>query len=65
MDRRGMALMFIGAIFIGVLMFIDLPLSFTVWAVLFVIGLVIAAFGTIICIIQLGKSIRADYESKK
>lgn len=65
MDRRGMTLMFIGAIFIGVLMFIDLPLSFTAWAVLFVIGLVIAAVGTIICIIQLGKSIKADYEAKK
>ena len=65
MDRRGMTLMFIGAIFIGVLMFIDLPLSFAAWAVLFVIGLVIAAAGTIICIIQLGKSIKADYEAKK
>lgn len=65
MDRRGIALMFIGAIFIGILMFTNLPISFTVWAILFVITLVISATGTVMCIISLSKSIKADYKEKK
>lgn len=65
MDRRGMLLMFIGAIFIAVTLFINLPVSLLVWTVLFVVGLLIAATGTIMCIVTLAKSIKADYDAKK
>lgn len=65
MDRRGMLLMFIGAILLAVLLLMNLPISFTVWISLFIPTLLIAATGTIICIVSLGKSIKADYDAKK
>ena len=65
MNRRGMFLMFIGAIFIAITLFMNIPVSLTVWTILFVAGLLIAATGTIMCIITLAKSIKADYDAKK
>lgn len=65
MDRRGMILMFIGAILIAIMLFINLPVSLGVWTFLFICSLLIAATGTILCIISLAKNIKADYEAKK
>lgn len=65
MNRRGMLLMFIGAVLIAIMMFVNIPVSVTVWTILFVISLLIAATGTVMCILTLAKSIKADYDTKK
>lgn len=65
MDKRGMFLMFIGAILLAIFSFVNLPISVGLWVTLFVISLLIACIGTIMCIVTLAKSIKKDYEAKK
>lgn len=60
MGKKGTLTMFIGAVIIAVLMFIDLPLNFGVWATLFIIGMIVAASGAIMSIASLSRKIKED-----
>lgn len=52
--------MFIGAVLIALLLFINFPISFSVWVTLFIVSMVIAGSGTVLSIVELGKKIKAD-----
>lgn len=58
MDKPGVLLMFLGAILIAVLLFINL--KFALWATLFGISVLIAATGAVLQIIDLSKRIKEE-----
>ncbi len=60
MNKPGVLLMFIGAVLIALLLFINFPISFSVWVTLFIVSMVIAGSGTVLSIVELGKKIKAD-----
>lgn len=60
MNKPGVLLMFLGAVLIALLLFINFPISFGVWVTLFIVSMVIAGIGTVLSIIELGKKIKAD-----
>jgi xanthine/uracil/vitamin C permease (AzgA family) len=57
-DKPGVLLMFLGAILIAVLLFINL--KFALWATLFGISVLIAATGAVLQIIDLSKRIKEE-----
>lgn len=60
MNKPGVLLMFLGAVLIALLLFINFPISFGIWVTLFIVSMVIAGIGTVLSIVELGKKIKAD-----
>ena len=55
-----MITMFIGAVFIAILILVDIQLSFAAWATLFIISMIIAATGAVMSIMELFKKIKEE-----
>ncbi len=64
MGLRSKVMMFVGAIMIAICLFVNLPVSFGVWLVLFLFSMFIAGAGAVLAIIELAKSIKEEAESK-
>lgn len=62
MDKPGVLLMFLGAILIAILLFINL--DFALWVSLFLASIAISAVGVVISIIELAKKIKAEKLNK-
>ena len=61
-DKPGVLLMFLGAILIAVLLFVNL--KFTIWVTLFLASIAIAAVGAVLSIIELAKKIKQEKLNK-
>ena len=62
MDKPGVLLMFLGAILIAILLFVNL--KFTLWVTLFLASIAIAAVGAVLSIIDLAKKIKQEKMNK-
>ena len=62
MDKPGVLLMFLGAILIAILLFVNL--KFTLWVTLFLASIAIAAVGAVLAIIDLAKKIKQEKMNK-
>ena len=60
LGKPGMITMFIGAVFIAILILVDIQLSFAAWATLFIISMIIAATGAVMSIMELFKKIKEE-----
>ena len=61
-DKPGVLLMFLGAILIAVLLFVNL--KFTIWVTLFLASIAIAAVGAVLSILELAKKIKQEKLNK-
>jgi VIT1/CCC1 family predicted Fe2+/Mn2+ transporter len=61
-DKPGVLLMFLGAILIAILLFVNL--KFTLWVTLFLASIAIAAVGAVLAIIDLAKKIKQEKMNK-
>ena len=60
MKTRGIVLMFIGAVMLAFFMYVNIPMSFSLWIIGFLISMLVAASGAVMLIVYLAKGIKAD-----
>lgn len=60
MKTRGIVLMFIGAVMLAFFMYVNIPMSFSLWITGFLISMLVAASGAVMLIVYLAKGIKAD-----
>ena len=61
-DKPGVLLMFLGAILMAILLFVNL--KFTLWVTLFLASIAVAAVGAVLAIIDLAKKIKQEKMDK-
>ncbi|MET0960028.1 MAG: hypothetical protein ABWX58_06845 [Psychrobacillus psychrotolerans] len=64
LKRTGTVLMFIGAVMLGIFMFANLTMDFSLWVTGFLVSMVVAISGTVMLIIYFARGIKADKASK-
>lgn len=61
-DKPGVLLMFLGAILMAILLFVNL--KFTLWVTLFLASIAVAGVGAVLAIIDLAKKIKQEKMDK-